>query len=96
MNLKPLNDHLLVKIIAPETTTKSGIVLPENVKNDQPEKGEVVAVGDGKLLNSGERVALTVKVGAVVLFKKYAAEEIKIETEKYFLVSESDVLAIVE
>jgi chaperonin GroES len=96
MNLKPLNDHLVVKPIQEDTTTKSGIVLPDTVDKEKPEQGEVVAVGPGRVLDNGNRLPISVKVGQKILFKKYSPDEIKIKGEEYLVLSESDVIAIVE
>jgi chaperonin GroES len=93
MNLKPLTDHLIVKPIK-EETTKSGIVLPETGK-ERPEKGEVVAVGPGRILDNGTKLEMTLKVGDRIMFKKYAPDEIKIDGEEYLILSESEVIAII-
>ena len=96
MNLKPLSDHLIVKPIEEDIATKSGIVLPDTVDKEKPEQGEVVAVGQGRVLDNGNRLPVSVKVGQKVLFKKYSPDEIKIDGENYLVLSESDVMAIVE
>ena len=96
MNLKPLNDHLIVKPIQEDKTTKSGIVLPETVDKEKPEQGEVMAVGPGRVLDNGNRLSMSVKVGNKVLFKKYSPDEIKMNGEDLLVLSESDVIAIVE
>jgi len=96
MNLKPLGDHLIVKPIEVETTTKSGIVLPDTVDKEKPEQGEVVAVGPGRTLDNGNKLPISVKPGQKVLFKKYSPDEIKVEGEEYLVLSESDVIAVVE
>jgi len=96
MNLKPLSDHLIVKAIQEDTTTKSGIVLPDTVDKEKPEKGEVVAVGPGRILDNGTKLEMSVKVGDKVMFKKYAPDEIKVEGIEYLILSESDILAIIK
>ena len=96
MKIKPLGDHVIVKPITEDEVTKAGIVLPDTVDKDRPEKGEVVAVGEGKLLNNGERAPMSVKVGDKVVFKKYSPDEIKVDDEEYLVISESDILAILE
>lgn len=96
MNLKPLNDHLIIKPLQEEAKTKSGIVLPDTVDKEKPEQGEVVAVGPGKILENGNRLPISIKVGQKVLFKKYSPDEVKIDNEEYLVLSESDVIAIVE
>lgn len=95
MNLKPLSDHVIVKPMAENEVTKSGIVLPDTVDKERPEKGEVVAVGPGKLLDSGQRSAMSVKVGDKIMFKKYSPDEIKVEDKEYLVISEGDILAII-
>ncbi len=75
--------------------TKSGIVLPDTVNKEKPERGEVVAVGEGKLLDSGQRAAMSVKAGDKVMFKKYSPDEIKIDDEEYLVISERDIIAII-
>ena len=94
MNLKPLNDHVIVKPAAEEEVTESGIVLPDTVDKEKPEKGEVVAAGPGKMLENGQRAAMSVKEGDVVMFKKYSPDEIKVDDKEYLVISESDILAI--
>ncbi len=96
MKIKPLGDHVIVKPITEDEVTKAGIVLPDTVDKDRPEKGEVVAVGEGKLLNNGEKAPMSVKVGDKVVFKKYSPDEIKVDDEEYLVISESDILAILE
>lgn len=92
MNLKPLTDHLIVKPLVKEE--KFGIVLPEDAK-EKAEKGQVVAVGPGRILDNGQRLEMSIKVGDNIMFKKYAPEEIRVEDEEYFVLSESDVIAII-
>jgi chaperonin GroES len=96
MNLKPLSDHVIIKPITEGEVTKSGIIMPDTVDKEKPEKGEVVAVGSGKLLDNGQRAAMTVKIGDKVMFKKYSPDEIKIDGEEYLVISESDIIAILE
>ncbi len=96
MNIKPLHDHVIVKPMREDTTTKSGIVLPDTVDKEKPEKGEVVAIGPGKLSESGSRAPVSVQIGQTVMFKKYSPDEIKIEGIEYLVISESDIIAILE
>ena len=96
MNLKPLSDHLIVKAVVEDKTTKSGIVLPDTVDKEKPETGEVMAVGPGRVLDNGNRLPISVKVGQKILFKKYSPDEVKVNGEEYLVLSESDVIAIVE
>lgn len=96
MNLKPLGDHLIVKPISEDKTTKSGIVLPDTVDKERPEHGEVVAVGPGRTLDNGNKLPMSVQVGQKIMFKKYSPDEIKVNGEDYLVLSESEVIAIVE
>jgi len=95
LNLKPLNDHLFIEPVAEEKMTKSGIVLPESAEKEKPIKGRVVAAGPGKLNEKGSRVKMSVKVGNMVLFKKYGPDEIQIDGKKYLVGEEADILAII-
>ncbi len=95
MKLKPLADRVVVKPIEQEEKTAGGIVLPDTAK-ERPQEGEVVAVGEGKLLDNGERVPPQVKVGDRVLFAKYGGTEVKVDGVEYLILRESDILAISE
>ena len=95
MTLKPLGDRVVVKAIEEEEKTAGGIVLPDTAK-EKPQKGEVIAVGTGKLLDNGERVPLEVKVGDKVIFAKYGGTEVKLNGTEYLILRESDILAISE
>jgi chaperonin GroES len=95
MKLKPLGDRLIVRAIEEEETTASGIVLPDTAK-EKPQKGKVLAVGDGKLDDDGKRIPLDVSEGDEVLYSKYGGTEIKIDGEELLVLRESDVLARVE
>lgn len=92
---KPLFDNLLIKPVRSDAATKSGIILPETVDKEKPEKGEVVALGDGKLLENGQRKPFDVQVGDIVIFKKYAPDEVPGEKE-LFLIKEEEILAVVK
>ena len=96
MNFKPLSNHVFLEAQGEEKTTKSGIVLPDSAERERPIKGKVLAVGPGKLKDSGERIPMAVKVGDSVLFKKYGPDEIEIEGKKYLVGDEDDILAIIE
>jgi len=96
MKLKPLHDHVVVKPITENEVTKSGIVLPDTIDKEKPEKGEVVAVGNGKLLDNGQRAVMSIKVGDKVMFKKYSPDEIKVDGVEYLIISENDILGILE
>jgi chaperonin GroES len=92
MNLKPLGDRLIVEVLEQEETTVAGIVLPDTAQ-EKPQRGTVLAVGPGTLNHKGERVALDVAEGDVVVFSKYGGTEIKVDAEDYLILRESDVLA---
>ena len=93
--LRPLGDKILVKRVEAETKTKSGIVLPDSAK-EKPKRGTIVALGTGKRLDNGERSAINVKKGDEVIFASYAGTEIKLDGEELMIMSEDDVLAVVE
>jgi chaperonin GroES len=93
--LRPLGEKLIVKRLEAETKTKSGIVLPDSAK-EKPKRGKVIALGDGKRLESGERAAWNVKKGDEVIFASYAGTEVKIDGEELMIMSEDDILAVVE
>jgi len=93
--LKPLNDKVLLKPLKEDEKTKSGIILPDTAK-EKSEKGEVVAVGPGRLLDNGTRASMTLAVGNKVLFKKYSPDEIKIDGQEYLILDERDILAVIE
>ncbi len=95
MKVKPLNDRVLVQRIEEVQMTKGGIFIPDTAK-EKPIEGRVVAVGPGKMSDSGNRMASTVKEGDRVLFGKYAGSEIKVEGEDYLMMREEDILAIIE
>ncbi len=95
MQLKPLGNHIVLEPVDQEKMTKSGIVLPENA-SEKPTQGTIVAVGPGKRNEKGEIIAMSVKVGDRVLFKKYGPDEIELDGKKYLVGDEDDVLAIVE
>jgi len=94
-SIKPLSDHLFLEPVEEEKTTKGGVILPETAEG-KPTKGRVIAVGPGKRNDRGEVLPLAVKVGDLVLFKKYGPDEIEIEGKKYLVAEENDILAVVE
>lgn len=96
MKLKPLHDHVIIKPITEDEVTAAGIVLPDTVDKEKPEKGEVVAIGPGKLMENGQRAPMSVRVGDKVVFKKYSPDEIKEGKEEYLIIAESDILAVLE
>jgi len=93
-NYKPLNDHVLIKPINGNEVSKAGIILPDTVDKEKPEKGEVVATGPGKLLENGSRAPMSVKVGDKVIFKKYSPDELPGE-EDLMVIKEEDILAVI-
>ena len=95
MAVKPLDDRVLVRQSAAEEKTSGGIVLPDTAK-EKPQRGKVIAVGPGRLLDSGERGEMCVKKGDDIFYGKYAGTEIKIDGEDYVILKESDVLAIID
>jgi chaperonin GroES len=94
--LRPLNDRLIVKALTKEEKTLSGIILPDTASKERPEQGEVIAVGPGRVLDNGSLAPMRVKVGDKVVFKKYAPDEFEIDEKDFLVISESDVLAIIE
>ena len=95
MDLQPLGDRLIVEVLDEEEMTVSGIVLPDTAK-EKPQRGTIIAVGKGRRDDDGDRIAMDVEVGQEVLFAKYAGTEFKLEDEDYLILSEKDILAIVE
>jgi chaperonin GroES len=93
--LRPLGDRVVVKPTPREEMTKSGIVLPDTAK-EKPQEGSVLAVGPGRVLDDGAREAMDVQVGQKVLYAKYAGTEFKVDGEEYLIISQKDILAIVE
>ncbi len=94
MNIKPLGDRVVIKMIESEETTKSGIVLPGSAK-EKPQMAEVLAVGPGGLVD-GKEVKMEVSIGDKVIYSKYAGTEVKVDNEEYIIVRQNDILAIVE
>ncbi|HDL50841.1 MAG TPA: co-chaperone GroES [Firmicutes bacterium] len=95
MKLKPIGDKIVVEPEKEEEVTKSGIVLPDTAK-EKPQKGKVVAVGPGKILDNGERSPMEIKEGDTVIYSKYAGTEVKIDDKEYLILSQRDILAILE
>jgi chaperonin GroES len=93
--LRPLGDKILIKRLEAESKTKSGIVLPDSAK-EKPKRGKILALGDGKRLDNGERAPFSVKKGDEVIFTSYAGTEIKLDGEELMIMSEEDILAVVE
>jgi chaperonin GroES len=95
MNLKPLGDRVVVKAAEAEAQTKSGLFIPDTAK-EKPQKGTVVAVGEGKIKDDGTRIPMDVKVGDTVIYGKYSGTEIKIDEEDYLIVGAENIYAIVK
>ena len=94
MNISPLADRVLVRPLDASEVKKGGIIIPDTAK-EKPQEGEVVAVGKGRRSDKGERIALEVKAGDKVLFRKYSGTEISIEDEKYLILQENEILATI-
>ena len=92
MNVKPLADRVIVKALEAEDKTAGGIIIPDNAK-EKPQKGEIIAVGEGKIADSGQKIEMSLKAGDTVLYGKYSGTEVNIEGEDYLIMRESDVLA---
>ena len=95
VRIEPLHDKVVVKPLSEEKVTASGIVIPDTVNREKPMQGEVVAVGPGKLDEHGKRMPMSVKVGTVVLFTKYAPDEVEIDDEEYLVIEEEKILGII-
>jgi chaperonin GroES len=95
MNLRPLQDRILVQRVKEEEKTKGGIIIPDTAK-EKPVEGKIIAVGNGKLSEEGKRITLEVKKGDRILFGKYSGTEVKIEDEEYLIMREDDVLGVIE
>ena len=93
MNIRPLHDRVLVKRWEEDTTSAGGIVIPDSA-TEKPSKGEIIAVGNGKVTEGGEIRALDVKVGDKVLFGKYSGTEVKVEDDEYLVMREDDIMAV--
>ena len=94
MKVRPLHDRLLVRRIEEKETVKGGIIIPDTAK-EKPQEGEVIAVGNGKILDNGQKLALDVKAGDKILFGKYSGTDIKIDGEEYLILREDEVLAVI-
>jgi chaperonin GroES len=93
MDIRPLHDRVVVKRIEDKETVKGGIVIPDTAK-EKPQEGEVIAVGNGKVLENGTRVAMEVKTGDRILFGKYAGSEVKLSGDEYLIMREDDILGV--
>ncbi|MDD5547397.1 MAG: co-chaperone GroES [Candidatus Pacebacteria bacterium] len=95
MNLKPLNDNVFLEPLEEEKVTKSGIVIPDTAEKEKPMKGRILAAGPGRIDDKGSRIPMSVKVGDLVLFKKYSETEVELESKKYLIVEEKDIIATI-
>jgi chaperonin GroES len=96
VNLNPLADRVVIRPADEEVKTKSGIILPDTATKEKPQEGTVIAVGPGKLLDDGKRSVMEVKVNDKVIYSKYSGTDIKIDDADYLIVSERDILAVIE
>ena len=96
MKIRPISDYVVVEPRKRENKTKSGIVLPDTVEKEKPQEGVVIAVGAGRLLETGKHAVMQVKVGDMVLFSKYSPTEVKIEGKEYYVIKEDDILAVIK
>jgi chaperonin GroES len=94
MNIRPLHDRVIVKRVEEETTSPGGIVLPGSA-TEKPQRGEVIAVGNGRIMDNGDVRALDVKAGDQVLFGKYSGSEVKVDGEEYLVMKEEDIIGII-
>lgn len=94
--LTPLGGNILVEPVVEESKTDAGIVLPDTVDKEKPQKGKVIALGTGKVTKEGKEVPFNVKVGDTVIFKKYSPDEVEVEGAEYLIMSEDDILAIIK
>ncbi|WP_423062974.1 co-chaperone GroES [Candidiatus Paracoxiella cheracis] len=95
MNIRPLHDRVVIRRLEEERTSAGGIVIPDTA-TEKPSRGEVVAIGAGKMLDNGEVIPLAVKVGEKILFGKYAGTEVKIAGEEYVVMREDDIMGVIE
>lgn len=96
MKLRPLSDKVIVTSSSKEEKTASGLVLPDTASKERPEQGTVVAIGPGRVDDSGRIIPMSVKVGDKVMFKKYSPDEVKVDEKEYLVLSESDIIAVIE
>jgi len=94
MNVKPLGDRVIVQAIDQKETVKSGIIIPDTVK-EKPQEGKIVATGPGKIAEDGKKIQMEVKVGDTVLFGKYSGTEIKIDSEEFLIMHQDDIFGII-
>jgi len=95
MKIRPLHDRVILKRLEEENKSKGGIIIPDSAK-EKPAQGEVIAVGDGKILETGTKIGMNVKVGDKVLFSKYAGTEVKVDGEELLIMREEEILGVIE
>lgn len=95
MKIKPLGDRVVISLVEREEKTRGGLFIPDTAK-EKPMEGKIISVGEGRLLDNGTKVAPVVKAGDRVIFDKYAGREVKMDDEEYLIISEKDILAVVE
>ena len=95
MTIRPLQDRILIKRLEEQEEQRGGIIIPDTAK-EKPQEGKVIAVGNGKVLETGQRVPLDIKAGDRVLFGKYSGSEVKLEGEEYLILREDDILGVIE
>ena len=93
--IRPLNDRIIVRRVEEEEQMRGGLYIPDTAK-EKPQEGNVIAVGNGKILNNGDRVAMDIKAGDRILFGKYSGTEVKLDGEEYLILREDDVLGVIE
>lgn len=96
LKIKPVGEYILVETIEESDTTASGLIIQTTSKAERPQKGKIISLGSGKKDDNGKLISFNVKVGDVILFKKYSPEEVEIDNKAYLLMKESDILAIIE
>lgn len=96
MKIKPLSNNIIIEAVKEEEKTKGGILLPQSAEKDRPQQGKVVAVGPGKTNSQGKVIPMSIKKGDTILFSKYGPHEIKVDNKDYLVLSQDDVLAIIE
>ena len=94
-SIRPLNDRIIVRRVEDQEQMRGGLFIPDTAK-EKPQEGEVIAVGNGKLLDNGTRIAIDIKAGDKVLFGKYSGSEIKLDGEEYLILREDDILGVIE
>lgn len=94
--IRPLEDRIVVEAVSEETKTVSGIIIPDTISKDKPQRGKVLAVGTGRIDNNGKHIPMEVKVGDTILFTKYGPTEVKVEGKALLILNQSDVLAVID